>query len=103
MRIPVLAVLMLAVSASTLSWAQEPIRTPAAPAPGAPGTSTPQPYGQPSTTPIRPQGSPPLLPPPQGQSMPGSVPRTNSDQSIPQLDQQLRRNSQGLEGQRQQN
>jgi hypothetical protein len=42
------------------------------------------------------------LPPPQGQPLPGAAPRSSSDQQIPQLDQQIRRNSQELEGQRKQ-
>ncbi|MFV9684744.1 hypothetical protein ACNFD4_18925 [Pseudomonas sp. NY15367] len=102
MRIPILAAMILASSFATLAWAQQPMRMPSAPEPGSPGTATPQPYGQPSTAvPIKRQGSAPLLPPPQGQSLPGA-PRSNGDQPIPQLDEQIRRNSQGLEGQRKQ-
>ena len=102
MRIPILAAMILASSVATLSWAQQPMRMPSAPEAGSPGTATPQPYGQPSTAvPIKRQGSAPLLPPPQGQPLPGA-PRPNGDQPIPQLDEQMRRNSQGLEGQRKQ-
>ncbi len=102
MRIPILIAMILASSAATLAWAQQPMRMPSAPEAGSPGTATPQPYGQPSTAvPIKRQGSAPLLPPPQGQPLPGT-PRSNGDQPIPQLDQQIRRNSQGLEGQRKQ-
>ena len=102
MRIPILAAMILASSAATLAWAQQPMRMPSAPEAGSPGTATPQPYGQPSTAvPIKRQGSAPLLPPPQSQPLPGA-PRPNGDQPIPQLDEQMRRNSQGLEGQRKQ-
>ena len=111
MRLPMFAVMILASSLGGLAWAQEPMRMPSAPGAGAPGTATPQPYGQPSTpTAIKrqgsapllppPQGSAPLLPPPQGQTPPGTTPKSTGDQSIPQLDEQLRRNSQGLDGQR---
>ena len=87
---------------ATLAHAQEPLRIPpTTPAPGSPGTATPQPYGQPVVpTPIRRQDSPPLQPPPVGQPLPETRPQR--DQPIPLLDQQLRRNSQGLEGQRKQ-
>ncbi|MDP9940011.1 hypothetical protein [Ectopseudomonas alcaliphila] len=103
MRIPLLAAMILASSLATLSWAQQPARMPSAPEAGSPGTATPQPYGQPSTAvPIKRQGSAPLLPPPQGQPLPGATPRSNGDQPIPQLDEQMRRNSQGLDGQRKQ-
>lgn len=103
MRIPILAAMILASSVATLAWAQQPMRMPSAPEAGSPGTATPQPYGQPSTAvPIKRQGSAPLLPPPQGQPLPGAAPHSNGDQSIPQLDEQIRRNSQGLEGQRKQ-
>ena len=103
MRIPRLAAMILASSLATLSWAQQPMRMPSAPEAGSPGTATPQPYGQPSTAvPIKRQGSAPLLPPPQGQPLPGATPRSNGDQPIPQLDEQMRRNSQGLDGQRKQ-
>lgn len=99
MRISILAAMILASGVGSLSWAQEPIRTPSAPAAGAPGTATPQPYGQPPTTsPIKRQGSAPLLPPPEGQRPPGS-PAPATDQPIPQLEQQLQRNSQGGQGQ----
>lgn len=101
MRIPILAAMVLASSLATLAWAQQPVRMPSAPEAGSPGTATPQPYGQPSTVvPIKRQGSAPLLPPPQGQTPPGTAPKSTGDQSIPQLDEQLRRNSQGLDGQR---
>jgi len=103
MRVPLLAAMILASSLATLSWAQQPVRMPSAPEAGSPGTATPQPYGQPSTAvPIKRQGTAPLLPPPQGQPLPGATPRSNGDQPIPQLDEQMRRNSQGLEGQRKQ-
>jgi hypothetical protein len=102
MRIPILAAMILASSVATLAWAQQPMRMPSAPEAGSPGTATPQPYGQPSTAvPIKRQGSAPLLPSPQSQPLPGA-PRPNGDQPIPQLDEQIRRNSQGLEGQRKQ-
>ncbi|HBZ93716.1 MULTISPECIES: hypothetical protein [unclassified Pseudomonas] len=102
MRIPILAAMILASSVATLTWAQQPMRMPSAPEAGSPGTATPQPYGQPSNAvPIKRQGTAPLLPPPQGQPLPGA-PRPNGDQPIPQLDEQIRRNSQGLEGQRKQ-
>ncbi|PKM29262.1 MAG: hypothetical protein CVV08_17845, partial [Gammaproteobacteria bacterium HGW-Gammaproteobacteria-12] len=101
MRFPLFAVMILASSIGGLAWAQEPMRMPSAPEAGSPGTATPQPYGQPSTAvPIKRQGSAPLLPPPQGQPLPGATPRSNGDQPIPQLDEQMRRNSQGLDGQR---
>ncbi|SUD59632.1 Uncharacterised protein [Ectopseudomonas oleovorans] len=103
MRFPLFAVMILASSIGGLAWAQEPMRMPSAPEAGSPGTATPQPYGQPSTAvPIKRQGSAPLLPPPQGQPLPGATPRSNGDQPIPQLDEQMRRNSQGLDGQRKQ-
>jgi hypothetical protein len=103
MRFPLFAVMMLASSLGGLAWAQEPMRIPSTPGAGAPGTATPQPYGQPSTpNTIKRQGSAPLLPPPQGQTPPGAAPKSTGDQPIPQLDQQLRRNSQGLDGQRKQ-
>lgn len=103
MRFPLFAVMILAFSIGGLAWAQEPMRMPSAPEAGSPGTATPQPYGQPSTAvPIKRQGSAPLLPPPQGQPLPGATPRSNGDQPIPQLDEQMRRNSQGLDGQRKQ-
>lgn len=103
MRLPLFAVMVLATSPVNLAWAQEPMRMPSAAQPGSPGTATPQPYAQPSTpTTIKRQGSAPLLPPPQGQTPPGTAPKSIGDQPIPQLDEQLRRNSQGLEGQRQQ-
>jgi hypothetical protein len=103
MRIPILAAMILASSAAALAWAQQPMRMPSSAEAGAPGTATPQPYGQPSTTaPIKRQGSAPLLPPPQGQPLPGAAPRSSGDQPIPQLDQQIRHNSQELEGQRKQ-
>ena len=103
MRLPLFAVMILASSLGGLAWAQEPMRMPSAPGAGAPGTATPQPYGQPSTPgTIKRQGSAPLLPPPQGQPLPGATPRSNGDQPIPQLDEQMRRNSQGLDGQRKQ-
>lgn len=103
MRLPMFAVMILASSLGGLAWAQEPMRMPSAPGAGAPGTATPQPYGQPSTpTTIKRQGSAPLLPPPQGQTPPGIAPKSTGDQSIPQLDEQLRRNSQRLDGQRKQ-
>ncbi|SFW43372.1 hypothetical protein SAMN03159511_3243 [Pseudomonas sp. NFACC19-2] len=103
MRIPILAAMILASSLATSAWAQQPVRMPSAPEAGSPGTATPQPYGQPSTAvPIKRQGTAPLLPPPQGQSLPGATPRSNSDQPIPQLDEQIRRNSQQLDGRRKQ-
>jgi len=103
MRIPILAAMILAPAVATLAWAQQPIRMPSTPEAGSPGTATPQPYGQPPTAvPIKRQGSAPLLPPPQGQPLPGVTPRSSGDQPIPQLDEQIRRNSQGLEGQRKQ-
>ena len=103
MRIHILVASLLLSSVATLSWAQQPVRMPSAPEPGSPGTATPQPYGQPSTpVPIQRQGSAPLLPPPQGQPLPGATPRSNSDQPIPQLDEQIRRNSQELDGRRKQ-
>ncbi len=103
MRLPLFAVMVLATSPVNQAWAQEPIRMPSAAQPGSPGTATPQPYAQPSMpTTIKRQGSAPLLPPPQGQALPGAAPKSTRDQPIPQLDEQLRRNSQGLEGQRQQ-
>ena len=49
MRLPMFAVMILASSLAGLAWAQEPMRMPSAPGAGAPGTATPQPYGQPST------------------------------------------------------
>lgn len=101
MRMSILVAMILAFSCASLTWAQQPMRMPSPAQPGAPGTATPQPYGQPSTPmPSKRQGSAPLLPPPQGQTLPGSAPKSRGDQPIPQLDQQLRRNSQGLEGQR---
>ncbi|MDH1535304.1 hypothetical protein N5E99_06010 [Pseudomonas chengduensis] len=101
MRFPLFAVMILASSIGGLAWAQEPMRMPSAPEAGSPGTATPQPYGQPSTAvPIKRQGSAPLLPPPQGQTPLGTAPKPTSDQPIPQLNEQLRRNSQGLDGQR---
>lgn len=104
MRLRFLTAVILASGLSGLALAQEPIRMPSTPAaPGSPGTATPQPHGQPPTaTPIRPQGSAPLLPPPGGQRQPGTVPNSTPDQPIPQLDQQIRRNSEGLGGQRKQ-
>ncbi|MDH1561119.1 hypothetical protein DP090_016340 [Pseudomonas sp. MDMC216] len=103
MRIPILAAMILVSSLATLTWAQQPMRMPSAPEAGSPGTATPQPYGQPSTAvPIKRQGAAPLLPPPQGQPLPGATPRSNSDQPIPQLDEQIRRNSQELDGRRKQ-
>ncbi|QNG99689.1 hypothetical protein [Pseudomonas sediminis] len=103
MRLPLFAAMILASSLGSLAWAQEPMRMPSAPGAGAPGTATPQPYGQPSTpSTIKRQGSAPLLPPPQGQTPPGTAPKSPGDQPIPQLDEQLRRNSQGLDGQRKQ-
>ena len=100
MRMSILVAMILASSFASLTWAQQPMRMPSSAQPGAPGTATPQPYGQPSTpVPSKRQGSAPLLPPPQGQTLPGSAPKSRGDQPIPQLDQQLRRNSQGLEGQ----
>lgn len=99
MRLPLFAVMVLAASSVSLAWAQEPIRMPSAAQPGSPGTATPQPYAQPSMpNTIKRQGSAPLLPPPQGQVLPGAAPKSTSDQPIPQLDQQLRRNGQGLKG-----
>ena len=103
MRLPLFAVMILASSLGGLAWAQEPMRMPSAPGAGAPGTATPQPYGQPSTPgTIKRQGSAPLLPPPPGQTPPGTAPKSPGDQPIPQVDEQLRRNSQGLDGQRKQ-
>ena len=81
-----------------LAHAQEPIRLPqSTPAPGSPGTATPQPYVRPTVpAPIRRHDSLPLQPP-LGQSL-----RHETDQPIPLLDEQLRRNSQGLGDQRKQ-
>lgn len=99
MRVPIHAAMILVSSLASLAWAQQPIHIPAAPEAGSPGTATPQPYSQPSTSnSIKRQGSLLLLPPPQGQTPPGTAPKSTSDQPIPQLDQQLRRNSQELEG-----
>lgn len=99
------AALLLACALSPLAQAQEPLRTPVAPEPGAPGTATPQPYGQPSTSPSQRQGSgrAPLLPPPQGQRMPGATPQPPKDQPIPLLEQQLLRNRQPTEPGKKQN
>lgn len=96
---PLVVCLLLATAA--LAHAQEPIRpVPPIPAPGAPGSATPQPYAPPTTpVPIQRRDSAPLLPP-AGQPVPGATPRFGGDQPIPQLDQQLRRNSQELDGQR---
>lgn len=96
MRTSVLAGLILAYAASALAQAQQPPRMPAIPAAGAPGTATPQPYGQPQVHPIQRQGpgTAPLLPPPQGQSLPRLAPQPPKDQAIPLLEQQLRRNRQ---------
>lgn len=103
MRLPLFAAIILASSLGSLALAQEPMRMPSTPGAGAPGTATPQPYGQPSTpNTIKRQGSAPLLPPPGGQTLPGTAPKPAVDQPIPQLDQQLRRNSQELDGQRKQ-
>lgn len=103
MRFLLLVTTVLVAGLGSLAWAQEPRRMPSVPAAGSPGTATPQPYGQPSApNTIKRQGSAPLLPPPQGQPAPGAAPKSGGDQPIPQLDQQLRRNSQGLDGQRKQ-
>lgn len=93
-------VLMIGMLLGTaVAQAQEPLRIPpVTPAPGSPGTATPQPYGQPGVpTPNRRHDTAPLLPPPVGQPLPGGVPRREADKPIPQLDQQLRRNSQELD------
>lgn len=105
MHASALAAVLLACALSPLVQAQEPLRMPAAPEPGAPGTATPQPYGQPSTSPIQRQGpgSAPLLPPPQGQRMPGMAPQPPKDQPIPQLERQLQRNRQPAEPDKSQN
>lgn len=64
------------------------------PAPGSPGTATPQPYGQPQ---VRPLGGSPNRPPllvnpaqPRPQSMPQPLPK---DRPLPQLEEQRQRNS----------
>lgn len=101
MRIPFLVVMSLTAAFSVLALAQEPLRVPSAPAPGSPGTATPQPHGAPpAAVPIRPRSSAPLLPPPPGgQALPGAQPRSTPDQPVPQLQRQLQRNSEGLGGQ----
>lgn len=84
------------VAISCAAQAQQPplLRSPGAPAPGSPGTATPQPYSQPSPPSFpsaAPPGSPPLLvnPPTTRQADP-------RDERIPLLQEQLDRNSKGL-------
>lgn len=100
MRIPFLLVMSLTAALSVLALAQEPLRAPSTPAPGSPGTATPQPHGAPpAAVPIRPRSSAPLLAPPGGQMLPGAQSRSTPDQPVPQLQRQLQRNSEGLGGQ----
>ncbi|WP_457787496.1 hypothetical protein [Pseudomonas sp. PL-6] len=99
MRRSILAASILACAAAALAQTQQPPRMPTSPAAGAPGTATPQPYGQPQSAPIQRQGpgTAPLLPPPQGQSLPRLAPQAPKDQAIPLLEQQLQRNRQPVE------
>ncbi len=99
MRLSILGAVILAYAAAALAQPQQPPRMPAVPAAGAPGTATPQPYGQPQNAPIQRQGpgTAPLLPPPQGQRVPGMAPLQPKDQPLPQLEQQLQRNRQPTE------
>lgn len=85
------------VAISCAAQAQQPplLRSPGTPAPGSPGTATPQPYSQPSPPSFpsaAPPGSPPLLvnPPTTRQADP-------RDERIPLLQEQLDRNSKGLD------
>ncbi|MFI8747817.1 hypothetical protein ACIGKL_22000 [Pseudomonas sp. NPDC077186] len=99
MRRTILAASILACAAGALAQTPQAPRMPATPAAGAPGTATPQPYGQPQSAPIQRQGpgTAPLLPPPQGQSLPRLAPQAPKDQAIPLLEQQLQRNRQPVE------
>ena len=80
--------------------------TPRQPAAGSPGTSTPQPYSQPSApnVPNRSPGSAPLLNPGTGNDGSRSYTprdtRTPPDRDLPLLQEQRERNSQGLGGER---
>ena len=84
---------VLTTLASTALLAQQPPKMPStAPAAGAPGTATPQPYAPtaPQHLPAPARNNPPLLrPAPQPQS---NQPR--SDQDVPLLQQQRERNTQ---------
>lgn len=87
--------LVLTTLASTSLLAQQPPKMPAtSPAPGAPGTATPQPYPStaPQHLPVPSRNNPPLLKQPsQPQS---SQPRR--DQELPLLKEQRERNTQPL-------
>lgn len=87
------AALLLACALSPLAQAQEPLRTPVAPEPGAPGTATPQPYGQPQirNLPMAPRSSPPLLVNPgQPSRQPMNTQPLPKDQPLPLLETQRR-------------
>ncbi|WP_339524447.1 hypothetical protein [Pseudomonas sp. EA_35y_Pfl2_R111] len=87
--------LVLTTLASTALLAQQPPKMPStAPAPGAPGTATPQPYpsAAPQHIPAPTRNNPPLLKQP-------SPPQSNqprSDQDLPLLREQRERNAQPL-------
>lgn len=73
--------------------------TPRQPAQGAPGTSTPQPFShpEPRQLPSPAPNSPPLLNPGTGNNVRPYTPRvTPPDRDVPLLEEQRRRNSQGL-------
>lgn len=104
MRRPSALLLGLIALCGATAWAQNyQLPTPHERVPGSPGTATPQPFTQPvprnlpSTAPNHPpllndgtgnQGG--RLRPPSGNLAP-------PDEGLPQLEQQLRRNSQGLQ------
>lgn len=93
MHLSRLAVLLFVCICSPLAAAQQAITMPQS---VAPGSATPQPYGQPQQpVVIQRQGSAPLLPPQPAPAAPGERPGVSGDRPLPLLDEQLRRNSQG--------
>ncbi|WP_220805073.1 hypothetical protein [Pseudomonas sp. NCCP-436] len=93
MHLPRSAVLLLVCACSPLAGAQQAITTPPS---AAPGSATPQPYGQPlGPALIRRQGSTPLLPPLPVSAQPDERSGVSGDRPLPLLEEQLRRNGRG--------